>query len=662
MRLHRGAAPWLLACLGLASACSEPVAPAERIVLVTVDTLRADRLGCYGDEQAHTPVLDALARDGVRFRHASSPTPLTLPSHASIFTGLDPHQHGVRANGRFRLAPGVPTVAERMREAGFATAAFVASFVLDAQFGLARGFDTYDDRVGEGVASRAARSVSERKAGAVIDAANAWLATAPDRFFLWVHLYDPHADYLPPADFLARAGGDAYAGEIAYTDAQIGRLIGALRRRFGPEGLLFVVTSDHGESLGQHGEPTHGHGLYDTTQHVPLLMVGPGLSRGQVIEPVVRLIDLGPTLLARAGARALGDVAGRDLEPVLDGREREARVAYLETLETQLSYGWSPLLGLRTADHKYVRAPRPELYDLIADPDETLDIARAEPELVAELDRELDRILGATRFDAGHAEVDAEEQRRLAALGYLGAGNETPEPPELGVVGGPNPRDRVHEITLLMRAALQVGDGQGRDAMATLDGIQTRENAHYQQLRGQAALMTRDANAARAAADALAARGADQDALWLRAMAALFDGDAVAARRDLEALLGLAPERSSAAINLGRLDEAEGDPDSAAARYQAVLARDPDEALALAHLGALELRRGQVERAEQLLADRNGIVARSPVATLHLAAAERATGRADAAHGRLKAALRFRPDHRGLLAALGRPPAAAPLD
>ena len=243
-----------------------------------------------------------------------------------------------------RLPADVPTLAEQLRAAGFATAAFVGSLALDRRFGLDRGFGHYGDRMSARRSHKA--PVAERSASEVVDAALAWLETAPDRFFLWVHLYDPHRDYDPPKAFLDVFPADAYAGEIAFADAEAGRLIDALRARWGRADTLVAMTSDHGESLGEHGESAHGYGIYDATQRIPLVISAPGLPPGLVVNAPVRLVDVAPTILALAAARALPDTSGRDLRPVWEGVEPTGRVAYLETLATRHDLGWSPLFGV----------------------------------------------------------------------------------------------------------------------------------------------------------------------------------------------------------------------------------------------------------------------------------------------------------------------------
>ncbi|MGH7288273.1 MAG: sulfatase, partial [Myxococcota bacterium] len=336
----------LLALAGLACTRPETV---DRVVLVTLDTVRADRVGCYGAEGAETETLDAIAARGVRFEFAISPAPITLPSHATLLTGLDPPEHGVRHNAQFRLAAGVPTLAEAMRAGGLATAAFVSAFVLDARFGLARGFDIYDDGLGLGAEAHLLTGVESRTGDRTVDAALAWLERAPERFLLWLHLYDPHATYDPPEPFASRFGPRRYEAEIAFADAQLARLLARVSERWGEGGTLVVVTSDHGESLGEHGEPTHTLGIYDATQRVPLLLAGPGLPAGRVVrDALARLSDVAPTVLALAGLPPLEGASGQSLLSLVGGEPATPRVAWLETLATQLDFGWSPLLGVRT--------------------------------------------------------------------------------------------------------------------------------------------------------------------------------------------------------------------------------------------------------------------------------------------------------------------------
>jgi arylsulfatase A-like enzyme len=418
------------------------------VVLVTIDTLRADRVGAYGDVRARTPVLDTLAARGVRFETAISPAPLTLPSHASLLTALDPPRHAVRHNSIHRLGEGIPTLAEAFSRAGFATAAFVGAVVLERRYGLDRGFDLYDDRQMDRQSSQTV-GYAERSAEQVVDAALHWLGSAPPRFFLWLHFYDPHAAYAPPAGFAMAFARDPYRGEIAFADFQLGRLLEALRARFGEQGLLVAATSDHGESLGEHGELRHSYGVYDATQRVPLILYGVGMPAGRVVAAPVRLVDLAPTLLEAAGLPPLPGADGRPLQPLIAGRETQARPAYVETFATRYDYGWSALQGLRTDRYKLIRAPRPELYDLSLDPGELEDLAAEQLELVRELDARLGQALAREGPAPDRVALDAAAAEQLRALGYVAP--ELPPGFEAGdPLAGPDPKD---EIGLLARLA-----------------------------------------------------------------------------------------------------------------------------------------------------------------------------------------------------------------
>ncbi len=544
----------------------------DQVVLVTVDTLRADRLGCYGGEDAHTPRMDTLAASGVRFVTAISPAPLTLPSHASLMTALDPPQHAVRHNSIHRLPKDVPTLAESMRDAGFATAAFIGALVLDRSFGLARGFDVYDDAIGS--ASSSTAGYPERSADVVVDAALHWLESAPPRFFLWVHLYDPHAPYEPPPGFATAFAGDRYAGEVAFADHQLGRLLDGIEARFGGSRRLVVVTSDHGESLGEHEEATHAYGIYDATQRVPLVFSGPGFSPGQVVETPVRLVDVAPTLLAAVGAAPLAGVVGRDLAPTLRGDAEGSEPAYVETLATHLDYGWSPLVGLRTERFKYIRAPRPELYDLGVDPRETRDLARQLPEDAARLDALLEARLTARRSSVGVVLGEADRER-LRSLGYVVPEGEA-SIRQLDRLGGPDPKDEIGLLARVSRAEALALQGRNGEALALL-AMDGEPPVHVRLLRaairleaGQEALAVEDARRVTEAAPGRA------DARLVLAAALEAVGDADAARVAFEAALAIDPRSSVGWRGLARTAERSGDVEAAdRARARLVeLARD----------------------------------------------------------------------------------------
>ena len=432
-----------------------PPADARSVLLVTIDTLRADHVGAYGATGGTTPTLDALAAHGVRFETAISSAPLTLPSHATLLTGLDPPHHGVRNNGTFKLGEDALTLAERFQQAGWATGGFIGAVVLKARYGLGQGFDVYDDDVRG--AKAAPGGFVERPAAEVVDAAQAWLAQTPGPFFLWLHLYDPHMDYKAPPEYQARFPDRPYEAEIAYADAQIGRLLEGLRETGRLDRTLVVVTADHGESLGEHGEPTHSASLYDAVLAVPLILRGPGLPEGRVVSGVVRGKDVAPTVLAQVGLAPLSDADGADLGPLLAADAAPShRMAYSETLATLLDNGWAPLHSIRSDDWFYVRSPRAELYDVVRDPHELDNLVESDPERAAPLTKRFDAMVDAALVDEKDAmalEVDDETRAQLQALGYA-----VPEAPV--VQTGIDPKDGRRYLPLLHRAmgAYEAGD------------------------------------------------------------------------------------------------------------------------------------------------------------------------------------------------------------
>jgi arylsulfatase A-like enzyme len=558
----------------LATGCqrSEGILP-DRVVLVTIDTLRADRVGCYGSERTRTPEIDTLAAGGVRFAAAISPAPLTLPAHASLLTALEPPRHGVRHNSIHRLGAGPATLAEQLRAAGFETAAFVGALVLDSRFGLARGFDVYDDRMER--RSAATVGYAERRGDRVVDAALRWLETAPDRFFLWLHLYDPHTRYDPPPGFAVAYPGDPYAGEIAFADAQVGRLLGGIRSRWGSSGLLVALTSDHGESLFEHGEPTHSYTLYEATQRVPLVLAGAGLPEGVVFESPVGLVDVAPTLLAASGAAPIPDADGRDLGPLVRGNEREERFAYMETLATRFDFGWSPLFGIRTRRYKYVRAPRAELYDLLEDPAETINLASGQPERVARLEAFLARRLERSR-PSEPIELLPADRARLRSLGYVvpTAGIE----PVRAAADGPDPKDEIGLLGRMLRAEELMDRGRAAEALAVLRGAQSP-------------------------GPALAA---------LRAAIAYNAGDPELAAREARRVLDVEPGRVDVRIVLARALEAVGDAATARAVFDSVVALDPEHVLAWQGVARTAEQLGDESGAEAARARTRDLLASEP--------------------------------------------------
>lgn len=453
------------AALVLAAACgSRPAAPAvpppaRNLVLVTIDTLRADHVGAYGSKTVATPNLDRLAQEGAMALHASAHVPLTRPSHVSLLTGLYPAEHGIRDNVSPPLGKGVPVLAEILQQQGFRTGAFVSSIVLSRQSGLARGFAQYSDRfeIGEDDA-RFLNTIQKRGDTTVAEAAK-WLGErGQERRFAWVHLYDPHDPYEPPEPYASRYAGHLYDGEVAWSDELVGRLDAAL----GAAGLrgdtLLIVTSDHGEGLDEHGEAVHGFFVYETTLHVPFFARGPRVVPGTRITAVTRTVDVLPTALDLLGlADKTPAVSGRSLAPALAGRPMDDEPTFAESLVPLVHYGWSDLRALRDGRWKYILAPRPEMYDLEQDPGERVNLVDQQPARARAfrtgLEQRLRQEQSALR-DAGpvNASVPPDLLEKLGALGYVSPGGAS-----AGHSTGADPKDKIDEyktLNTLMREGL----------------------------------------------------------------------------------------------------------------------------------------------------------------------------------------------------------------
>ena len=442
----------------------QPGTPRPRnVLLVTIDTLRADHVGAYGYTRARTPALDALAAGGVRFDRAYAAAPITLPSHATILTGRYPPGHGARDNG-LPVTATVPTLATELRARGFATAAFVAAFPLDHQFGLNRGFDVYGDQLPRQPNGQIA---NERPASAVVSDAIAWLnqqssivnrqSSIARQFFLWVHLFDPHAPYGDPAS--RRPILDRYDDEIATADREIGRLLDAL----GPAraDTLIVAAGDHGEAFGEHGEYAHSIFVYDTTLRVPLIVAGPGVAARTRVDAAVTLADVAPTV-ARAMGGTMKDVDGVDLAPALAGGTLANRELYAESFAPLFEFGWSPLRAIRSGAWKYIAAPKPELYDVERDPREDQNVVSTQQATVATLAPRADRYSPARMPDTRM--VDASGLERLRALGYSMPGG--PRDPSATRV---DPKDR-REVAAQM-AQVIAGELSGQALQHALETI-----------------------------------------------------------------------------------------------------------------------------------------------------------------------------------------------
>jgi len=465
-----------------------PRTEARNLVLITIDTLRADRLGCYGNRNVETPNLDRLSREGAMAGQASVHVPLTRPSHVSLLTGLLPAEHGIRDNVSPSLRPEVPTLADVLHAKGFRTGAFVSSIVLSRQSGLGRGFDEYSDRFeADGDDARFLNTIQKRGDGPAAEAV-AWLeAQKAGRFFVWLHLYDPHDPYDPPEPYRARYADRLYDGEVAWSDELVGRVDAGLERAGRHGDTLLVVTSDHGEGLDEHGEAVHGFFVYETTLRVPLLFRGPGIVPGTRVQATARSIDLLPTVLDLLGVAAPARLPGRSLAPVLRGGSQLPDAAtYAESLTPRLHYGWSDLRALREGRWKYILAPRPELYDLQEDPGETNNLAAAPSARADALRAQLVGLVAreqAAPAPAAAGAIPPELVEKIGALGYLGGGTARG-----GASAGADPKDKLEDykaVNRLMREGLtrlRAKDYPGSAArlQALLDrGIDSFEVRYY---------------------------------------------------------------------------------------------------------------------------------------------------------------------------------------
>jgi len=402
-----------------AAALRLPSTPNQNVLLVTIYTILGDALGCYGGT-ARTPNIDGLAAAGIRFTFAHAHSVVTLPSHASILTGTYPFQHGFRENSGYRLTPGLPTLATLLKAQGFATAAFVGAFPLDARFGLTPGFDVYDGRFDD--LTGGGFIIAERPATAVVAPARAWIREQRGRWFAWVHVYEPHAPYRPPPPFDREYAARPYFGEVAAADRALGPLFDAVRLSVRP--TLVVLTGDHGEALGDHGESTHGLFAYETTLRIPLIIAqiaGEAHTDGaEVSDAPVRHVDILPTILDAVQVAAPPDLPGHSLRRRADRDHAAGRASYFEAMSPMLDYGWAPLSGVLAGREKYIELPLPELYDLSADSGELNNLVPR----AGERQRAMAARLGAFHAPLPRAPAaeTADVARRLQALGYVSGG------------------------------------------------------------------------------------------------------------------------------------------------------------------------------------------------------------------------------------------------
>ena len=583
------------ACLLLA-ACSgrAPSAPAQKpnVLLITIDTLRADRVG-----RGLTPAIDALAARGVSYTNARATAPLTLPSHVSIMTGTLPPEHGVRENGVI-FQKGVEPIARTLKANGYQTAAFVGAYVLDRRFGLAEGFDTYDDKVQRDPEAMG-RLEAERRGADVIDAALTWLDQGRAPFFLWVHLYDPHAPYTPPSEFLAKAGGNAYDGEVAYADAQAGRLLQRLRERGLADRTIVAVMGDHGEGLGEHGEHTHGMLAYDSTLRVPLIIAGPGLAPREISTPV-SLIDVVPSVLRLAGIQSASANKVSVLQDAQQPASAEApadkeRDVYSESQYAQTA-GWHPVASLVGEQWKLLLSSETELYDLKADPVESKNVAANHDGIVQGMTTRLQAMQAVKAAQPSEKTVSAEANERLRALGYASGGPVAPV-----AANAPNPARVIDAWNRFETALTQLNQGQARAALPVLKDLATRFPAGpvFQSTYARALMDAGNAREALAVYRAAVARWPSDATLFHElAVAARAAGHADEAQRAEQAALALDANSPAALNGLGLLHADAGRASEAAPLFERAAQADPSNASYWVNLGNARRELGSVAQAE----------------------------------------------------------------
>lgn len=604
----------LVALAAVAAACSRSSAP-KNVLVVTLDTLRADRVGSYGYPAAQTPVLDRLAARGARFANATTTTPLTLAAHTSLFTGTFPGYHGVRDNTGFHVEDSLTTLAEVMKSRGYRTGGFVGAFVLDGRWGIAQGFDEYYDDfnlsedVGPGLDS------IQRRGAEVVDHALAWLGRKDaGPFFAWVHLYDPHAPYDAPAELSSRfpnTRDGAYDAEIAYTDGQVGRVLDALTADGRLDDTIVVVLGDHGEQLGEHKEQAHGFFIYDAAVQVPLIVAGPGVP-ARVVPDQVRIVDVMPTVLDLAGIPAPAEVQGTSLRPAMEGNTLQL-LALSESWYPRYHYGWSELTAVRDGAFKFILAPRRELYDLSKDPHELHDVSAADASRADAMERALRALLARTTRTGvakGPQSIDPAAEQKLRALGYVGGGasarNLEDRPRR-------DPKDTIELYNLLKLAGSDSEAGKYDDAAAK---VQQALAVDPDIIEGHSQLGNIYSRAGRQA-------------------------EAVAAYKRA---LALDPEHEMSTFNLAFAYRAMGRIDDAILGFQRAQTLNPRSGRAHFQLGDIYVQRGELAKAVDVLSRGLSLDIDRPPFLVKLGEAYLGLDRWDEAERALKEAVSLRDD------------------
>ncbi len=644
MRRTRRCIVTLVALGSLACSRTRP-----NVLLVTFDTLRWDHVGYATGRQDLTPNLDTLAREGTWFSGCRTSQPNTLPAHTTIMTGLEPYHHGVRNNGTYIVPERVTTLAEALRQRGYATHAVISAFVLDSQFGLDQGFDGYDDDLSGGPKQKMFM-FKEIKAAQTADKAIKWLeAERPKEkpFFLWLHFFDPHADYEPPADVAAKFPGDPYSGEVHYADRELGRVLAALKQGGDFERTLIVFTSDHGDGLGEHGENTHGIFIYEATTRVPLLLRGPGVPPGRQVDALVRSVDIAPTVLDLVGGGGLPEADGASLEEVWRGKARP-RVAYLESLMPRLNFGWAELRGLCDGQRKAIEAPRPEFFDLSQDPGERHNLIRPGepvPEAALPLLAELRRRTAEDPFTRGEqreAPMDAETREKLRSLGYVWGAPAADDRPR------PDPKDRIRYWEDFQQAQSMIRRNEFEPALAAIRKLLEVDADNVVALGSLANVLvrTRQREEALQVFRRMMALDPRRETAYLGAARLLREaGKPAEAEPLLRRVLEMQPENPEVYTALGDHFLEQGQLGEAEAWFRKALEVDPHSSTAASGLGNCLNRAGRLDEARQVLVEAFRRDPTSHALAYNLAVVSERLGDRQGALKLYQAALRLEPDH-----------------
>ncbi len=592
-----------MAGLALPSGLQAEVKPQPNVVVITIDTLRADHLGCYGYKLIRTPNIDALAAQSVRFERAYTPVPVTLPAHTAIFTGTYPMFSGMHDFSGNKLNPSQPTLASILKQHGYVTGAVIASAVLDSRFGLNKGFDFYYDHFDFNRLQEANLEEMERPGNVVADVALDWLGKHyKEKFFLWMHLYDPHYPYNPPAPYSAEYKDRPYDGEIAFADSQVGRLIAFLKAKGLYGSTLIVLSGDHGESLGEHGERNHGFFIYNATLHVPVIIHLPGTASPKAVPELVSLVDLTPTVLQFLRMDVPPQVQGQSLLPLMTAKrekEEDARSLYAETFLPRLHFDWSELRSVETEKYHFIQAPRSELYDLSSDPGETRNIYPERKAVAEELQARLNALLRQYSADQELAQktgLDPALMERLKSLGYAGFSGGTNSSATSASL--PDPKDRIQTYEMISDAMAESQHGEYESSVEKLTSALKTDPAsvpvHY--LLGLNYYRLREfAKAADAFQHVLQLSPDYELALFNLGLTYARLGDFDQSIQTLKHALDLDGTNFSAAYNLGAAYLKEQKIPEAAGAFRQSTNIDPEYAPAHRALGEILLYQGQID-------------------------------------------------------------------